>query len=75
MPVWARSSTALISLIVRQMWHMIVRRSSPPSLRTNSAICIGMSGWRPGWIMSGAPVSRWVMIAARKTFRSFSVHG
>ena len=25
--------------------------------------------------MSGAPVSRWAMIAARKTFRSFSVHG
>ena len=51
---------------------MIVRRKSPPSFRTNSASSMGMLGWRPGWIMSGAPVSRWATTAARSTFFSLS---
>ena len=61
--------------MVRQMWHMIVRRTSPPSFWTNCASSIGIFGCRPGWIINGAPVSRWAMIAARSTFFSFSVHG
>ena len=53
----------------------MVRRRSPPSFCTNSASSIGIRGWRPGWIISGAPVSRCAAIAARRTFFSFSVHG
>jgi hypothetical protein len=29
---------------VRQMWHMIVRRGSPPSFSTSSAMSMGMRG-------------------------------
>ena len=43
------------SAMVRSMWHMMVRRRSPPSFRTNSAISMGAPGLRPGWIISGAP--------------------
>src|SRR4029453_727679 len=54
---------------------MMVRRRSAPSRRIMSTISSGSRSWRPGWIISGAPVSRCACTAARTTFRSLAVHG
>ncbi len=71
----ASSSSTARSAIVRSMWHMIVRERSAPSLRIISTMASGKRSWRPGWIMSAAPVSRCAATAARTTFFSLSVKG
>ena len=71
----ASSSSTAGSTMVRSMWHMMVRPRSAPSRRMKSTISSGSRSCRPGWIISGAPVSRCASTAARTTFRSFAVHG
>ncbi len=54
---------------------MMTRRSPSPARRTSSRCASGAAGWRPGWIISGAPVCLAASAAARSDFCSFGVHG